>query len=57
MKAILRTTIGAVALAFAASPSMASGVVDGPRIHWDYALWGKSRAVTRYLDNLEKWLP
>jgi TRAP-type C4-dicarboxylate transport system substrate-binding protein len=57
MKAILRTTIGAIALAFAASPSMASGVVDGPRIHWDYALWGKSRAVTRYLDNLEKWLP
>ncbi|MEM7404747.1 MAG: C4-dicarboxylate ABC transporter substrate-binding protein [Pseudomonadota bacterium] len=43
--------VGGSSLAFAAK------VVDGPRVHWDYAIWGKPRAITTYLTNLEKWLP
>jgi len=57
MKAILKTALGGAALALLATPAAAADMVDGPRIHWDYALWGKSRAVTTYLTNLEKWLP
>ncbi len=58
MKTIWKAALsGVAAAAFLASPVKAADVVDGPRIHWDYALWGKSRAITTYLDNLEKWLP
>lgn len=56
-KLFTRALCGAALLALAAAPASAADVVDGPRIHWDYALWGKSRAITTYLDNLEKYLP
>lgn len=62
MQMIWKAALGGVAaLALATSPAVAGShakpVVDGPRIHWDYALWGKSRAITTYLTNMEKWLP
>jgi TRAP-type C4-dicarboxylate transport system substrate-binding protein len=65
MKMLWKAALGgAAALAMASNPALAGShaksemaVVDGPRIHWDYALWGKSRAITTYLDNMEKWLP
>ena len=49
--------IAAVAMASASTLALAADVVDGPRVHWDYAIWGKPRAITTYLTNLEKWLP
>ena len=57
MKAFVKAALAGAALALVAAPAGAADVVDGPRVHWDYALWGKSRAITTYLDNLEKWLP
>ena len=57
MKAFVKGALGAAALALVAGPALADKVVDGPRIHWDYSLWGKPRAVTTYLTNLETWLP
>lgn len=58
MKTLWKAALGgAVAFAFAGAPSIAGAAVDGPRVHWDYAIWGKPRAITRYLENMEKWLP
>ena len=57
MKLLMKATLGAAALALAAGPAFAKDVVDGPRVHWDYAIWGKPRAITTYLTNMEKWLP
>lgn len=61
MKQFLKVALGgAAALALASGPAIADNhgkVVDGPRVHWDYALWGKPRAITRYQENMEKWLP
>ena len=57
MNPVVKTAIlGAVTLAFA-STAFAAKIVDGPRVHWDYAIWGKPRAITTGLTNLEKWLP
>lgn len=58
MKTVWKAALGgAVGLAFASAPTIAGAAVDGPRVHWDYSLWGKPRAITRYLENMEKWLP
>jgi TRAP-type C4-dicarboxylate transport system substrate-binding protein len=63
MKTLLTGAVAAAAaIALASSPAMAGShkkgeMVDGPRIHWDYAIWGKPRAITTYLTNMEKWLP
>lgn len=49
--------IGAAAAAFAfAGAAQAAETVDGPRVHWNYSDWGKSRAITTYLENLGPWL-
>ncbi len=40
-----------------AGTAHAAETVDGPRVHWNYALWGKSRAVTTAVENLAEWLP
>ena len=48
---------GAAALVFAlAGAAQAAEIVDGPRVHWNYSDWGKSRAVTTMLENLGPWL-
>ena len=39
------TILGAATFAFA-STAFAANIVDGPRVHWDYAIWGKPRAIT-----------
>lgn len=63
MKSFWTAALGSVAIVALASGSAMAGahakkaVVDGPRVHWDYALWGKPRAITTYLTNMEKWLP
>lgn len=61
MQNLFKTAVGAAAiLALSTGAAMAGGhakVVEGPRVHWDYALWGKPRAITTYLQNMEKWLP
>lgn len=62
MKHLWTAALGGVAaLALSAGPAVAGShekaVVDGPRIHWDYSVWGKPRAITRYLENMETWLP
>lgn len=49
--------IGAAAAALAfAGAAQAAETVDGPRVHWNYSEWGKSRAITTYLENLGPWL-
>lgn len=49
--------IGAAAAAFAlGGAANAAETVDGPRVHWNYSEWGKSRAITTYLENLGPWL-
>lgn len=53
--------IGAAAAALtltsgAANIAQAADVVDGPRIHWNYSLWGKPRANTTFMENLGPWL-
>lgn len=60
----LRTTLlSASALTFALLTGPAIGtanaadVVDGPKVHWNYSLWGKPRAATRYMELLSEWLP
>jgi len=61
MKQIWKVALtGAAAMALASGPAIADShakIVDGPRVHWDYAIWGKPRAITRYLENMEKYLP
>ncbi|MCB1740262.1 MAG: C4-dicarboxylate ABC transporter substrate-binding protein [Gammaproteobacteria bacterium] len=64
MKQVGRVALGGIAawtmtmtMGVAYADSHNKGVVDGPRVHWDYALWGKPREITTYLTNLEKWLP
>jgi TRAP-type C4-dicarboxylate transport system substrate-binding protein len=57
-----RVLIGAAAAVFAMTGAPLAGalaageVVDGPRVHWNYSLWGKSRAVTTAVENLGPWL-
>lgn len=48
--------VAAAAVAFVGA-AQAAETVDGPRVHWNYALWGKPRAVTTALENMAKWLP
>ena len=49
--------IGAAAAAFGfIGAAQAADVVDGPRVHWNYSLWGKPRAVTTAVENLGPWL-
>ena len=50
----------AIALGVGSGPALAdskSETVDGPRVHWDYSIWGKPRAITEYLSRLTEWLP
>ena len=50
----------AAALGFASAPfavAQAADVVDGPRVHWNYALWGKPRASSTSVTNFAEWLP
>ena len=50
----------AAAAALASAPALADNhakMVDGPRVHWDYSIWGKPRAITEYLTRLSEWLP
>ncbi|MEM7255309.1 MAG: C4-dicarboxylate ABC transporter substrate-binding protein [Pseudomonadota bacterium] len=50
---------GVAIFGLSAAPVLAASdkMVEGPRVHWDYAVWGKPRAITTYLTNMEKWLP
>lgn len=49
--------IGAAAAALSfVGAAQAADTVDGPRTHWNYAMWGKSRAVTTADENLGKFL-
>lgn len=60
MKHLWKAAFSVVALSFATGSAVADShakKVEGPRIHWDYAIWGKPRAITTYLTNMEKWLP
>lgn len=38
------------------APSQAADIVEGPRVHWNYSLWGKPRANTTFMENLGPWL-
>ncbi len=56
-----RLLTGAAAAVFAltsavASTTQAADVIDGPRVHWNYSEWGKSRAITVLQENLGPWL-
>ncbi len=52
-----RMLLGAAAAALTLSgAATAAEVVDGPRVHWNYSEWGKSRAITTYLENLGPFL-
>jgi len=52
-----RLLIGAAAAVFAITGSAhAADMVEGPRVHWNYSEWGKSRAITRLIENLGPWL-
>jgi TRAP-type C4-dicarboxylate transport system substrate-binding protein len=51
-----RLLLGAAAATMTLSTAQAAEVVDGPRVHWNYSLWGKPRAITEYLENLGPWL-
>lgn len=56
-----RLLTGVAAAAFlvtggAASMAQTADVIDGPRVHWNYAEWGKSRAITKIQESLGPWL-
>ena len=50
----------AAALGFAGAPlatAQAAETVEGPRVHWNFALWGKPRASNTAISNFAEWLP
>lgn len=51
-----RLIIGAAAAAFGFTSAHAADVVDGPRTHWNFALWGKPRASSTATINFSKYL-
>lgn len=38
------------------STDAAARMVDGPKVHWNYSYWGKSRAATTYIEGLSGYL-
>jgi TRAP-type C4-dicarboxylate transport system substrate-binding protein len=46
----------AAAAAVLGVSAKAADVVDGPRVHWNYSEWGKSRETTTAIENLGPWL-
>jgi TRAP-type C4-dicarboxylate transport system substrate-binding protein len=51
-----RLIIGVAAAAFSFTTAHAADMVDGPRTHWNFALWGKPRASSTATINFSKYL-
>ncbi len=51
-----RLMAGAAAAAFVVANAHAADVVEGPRVHWNYSGWGKSRASSTMYENMGKYL-
>lgn len=51
-----RLLLGVAVAALSVTSVYASETVDGPRIHWNYSEWGKSRATTTMAENMGPWL-
>jgi TRAP-type C4-dicarboxylate transport system substrate-binding protein len=51
-----RLLIGAAAAALSFTSAQAADLVDGPRTHWNYALWGKPRASSTANINFAKYV-
>lgn len=51
-----RVTAGALALTFAAASGASAQTVDGPKVSWKLATWGKPRAVTAGIETLAKYV-
>ena len=51
-----RLIIGVAAAAFSFTTAHAADIVDGPRTHWNFALWGKPRASSTATINFSKYL-
>jgi TRAP-type C4-dicarboxylate transport system substrate-binding protein len=48
--------VGAAAAALSFTSAHAADIVDGPRVHWNYSLWGKPRASSVINVNFGKFL-
>jgi TRAP-type mannitol/chloroaromatic compound transport system substrate-binding protein len=51
-----RLLIGAAAAALSFTSAYAADIVEGPRVAWNYAGWGKPRASSTIYQNLGKYL-
>ena len=56
-RTLLGAAAAAVAMTFApVGGANAADMVDGPRVHWNYAGWGKPRASSKIYQNFGKFL-
>lgn len=56
MTQLKRTLAMAVALAFGLGAGAAAAAVDGPKVTWKLATWGKPRAYTKGLETIKEYV-